>query len=441
MIDIYKFPEFISRTIDESISSLAKSSWITLYLWMRAKNIPGEICWIDETNDGTPMEVPGDKKLCVYAYTIKEREQISATYEENTEFEAMVNSRCEAYEAKIFTHTDENGCKKFFYEVHMDDEEGVIFSLIPLFAGYKLNEFEQKFFFSLHIGDYETLASMSRIMFKEEVREKELKIIKDNPDFGKQSIIKGLEAALAAAEKRIAECEHMIALTEKTTKNIQYQIYSTRYLSDDTQLYDYLLKREDIHVCHLNTEQNALAFQVETFLDMFESDVVETYINNEAFMHDITPIWMSTDEAKAIEKAIFVDQIFKIKGFATFCIGMEDVAVSQYNYKNLEGFMNPHYEYHNCLGDNRSVIRQCLKRGDVVSAIEMCCVAARVINPIEVAVTFKRFMKTILKDKEKPYLYKDGRLYNNMEALEYLRSKQEQEAEDGRQSENDGRDD
>ena len=80
---------------------------------------------------------------------------------------------------------------------------------------------------------------------------------------------------------------------------------------------------------------------------------------------------------------------------------------------------NPHLQYHACLGDNARYIREPLRRGDIVTAIEQCIASAGSVN-IDEGVSVGPFVRDILKSNIAPFELPDGRRVNAAKALEWI---------------------
>ena len=87
---------------------------------------------------------------------------------------------------------------------------------------------------------------------------------------------------------------------------------------------------------------------------------------------------------------------------------------------------NPHLDNYNCFEDNRPPILEQLNMGDPIGAIECCIACAQRVN-IHESVNINSFGKAILDHEGKILVTNDGREMTVLEALEYLKGKQNAE--------------
>ena len=334
-------------------------------------------------------------------------------------------------DAEVYVGTVENDTSTSVYYYVNPAQESVYFlyGILPSLLGYTLSKEEIRLFYALYKRDLEYLCYAASILFKQYSMKKKAEYLNEHKDFGKEQMVRGFENKIKELDYQIRDLYKNIETMTSEKRRIQFNMYSARYLSENDDLTEYLKNRNDIYVYDIS--QNAVTFQVDTYLDQCDPEVVKTYVSNPSFMSSLTngQGTLDVESCKKLMNAIFVDRVFKIKGYATFILSTTCVSVANDNCYGLAGYMNPHYHFHACLGENRGVINRCVARGDFVQAVEMSCGAARSINALEVSATFIPFMRLIFNrdNCDRRYLYKDGELYSNTEALAMLAAA-EQEA-------------
>lgn len=81
---------------------------------------------------------------------------------------------------------------------------------------------------------------------------------------------------------------------------------------------------------------------------------------------------------------------------------------------------NPHFKIHGCPGRNREQISQCLRRADIMSAIECSIAAVGSVNIDETEYTFRPFLQEVLTSKNKIIQNNEGLAMTPEEALLWL---------------------
>lgn len=88
---------------------------------------------------------------------------------------------------------------------------------------------------------------------------------------------------------------------------------------------------------------------------------------------------------------------------------------------SLKDFItNPHFKIHGCPGRNKQQIITCLRRADIISAIECSIAAVGSVNIDETEYTFRPFLQEILTSKNKVLENSDGDYLTPEEAILWL---------------------
>ena len=138
------------------------------------------------------------------------------------------------------------------------------------------------------------------------------------------------------------------------------------------------------------------------------------------------------------KRKLLLDNIFnrkpllyiRMKGYIELRIAVCDMIAqrgqaSAEDNPSLKNYItNPHFKIHGCPGRNREQISQCLRRADIMSAIECSIAAVGSVNIDETEYTFRPFLQEVLSSKNKIIQNNEGVAMTPEEALLWL-SKQE----------------
>ena len=181
---------------------------------------------------------------------------------------------------------------------------------------------------------------------------------------------------------------------------------------------------------------NTLTFIVDTYLDEYDPEIFERYLNNKgSVLYRQRNGNYSQEEAEILLKAMFGEEAcLRIKTCAAFQIDIGTLYVygqRGYHYptKFSNHLPNQHIHRHSCLGGNEKEIVECLANGDFILAIEQCASSARNFNMSD-GVVADEFMAEIYSSAAKKFLeLPDGTMVSPREALDWLTAKSKEAEE------------
>lgn len=196
------------------------------------------------------------------------------------------------------------------------------------------------------------------------------------------------------------------------------------------ELTDYIAHSKAIEV--VNIDGDTIEFIVHTCLSNYDPDRYKSYSRNAAssifsgasgnpnFGND-------TDKLRRLLNEVFSpDPVIRVHmcGYYSVSVSGNVNTSSNYSYSTAScknEIPNPHLQYHACLGDNARYIREPLKNGDLITAIEQCIASAGSVN-IDESVSIRPFVRDILRTNIAPFELPDGRRVNALKALEWIDS-------------------
>ena len=200
-----------------------------------------------------------------------------------------------------------------------------------------------------------------------------------------------------------------------------------------TELEDYLASNKNL--LNITVRNGHLTFIVKTMLIPYLTDTWREIDIRGAYYKDYAN--MDRNELRLLLNAIFSEnRCLKLKMCAYFDMNYSGSSVSSvrgYDYikanKQLVDYIpNTHLNRFNCFGQNAPDILKELKNGDIISAIECCINCAKHIN-INEGMTFRPFVDSIVTCKGKCLVTDDGTEMTPLEAVRYLKGKQNEETE------------
>lgn len=197
-----------------------------------------------------------------------------------------------------------------------------------------------------------------------------------------------------------------------------------------SEVLDYFKVNKNLYL--VNTYQDSIEFIVSCYLENFDCDMYERYSSNfESYMYDETeytvtnPEFTDFESRKRLLDAIFSDEpLLKLKTCAYYNISMQGWVDTERYYDFPQTYddriPNPHLQHHSCLGDQKPLIEEALRGGDIVGAIEQCICSARSIN-IGEGVTAKYLLAGLFSAEANKFVeLPDGTSCTPSEALHWL---------------------
>lgn len=336
---------------------------------------------------------------------------------------------------KIFIHTETNSAVIFLTEadirkVHM------LMSLFPayfkgLFAEKPLTEEEKVLCYSFTkrtSGDFETaIANIIHVNGIEAALNEELLTKFANVELERS--IRNAEEQVNFTQGRLDEniTEYRELVQQAQEARMTYESLMLRPKNSDTVLVDYFRHHKNLQL--VSVIDDSIKFIVKTTLEWFDVNLYERMSSNESAYAFTAPApFDSFDNRKLLMDSIFSDDpVFKIRLCSLYVLN-EDVSVSRgYTYpENIlrEYIPNPHLHFHACLGSYRDPIREALRRGDYIAAIEQCVASCQSVNVAETMATFKPFMEKLFSSdckSSKTLIDTNGKAYTPKEALAKLK--------------------
>lgn len=180
-------------------------------------------------------------------------------------------------------------------------------------------------------------------------------------------------------------------------------------------------------------------FSVRDYLTYFDEDAVSSNIANPrsnmysyANSYDVSP-----DDAARIVRAVFIDQIVKLRFCAAYSFDLDGTVrgLSGHDFdKTFSTYMpNPHIQRYSCMGDYARVINQMLVDNNYIGAIEQCVASCKSLNWLDSAVMSEFFNQLYGSscDNRKWFEIPDGTLLSMKEVLSWLHEQEEKETEEG----------
>ena len=194
---------------------------------------------------------------------------------------------------------------------------------------------------------------------------------------------------------------------------------------EHTELQEYLLNNK--HICNLTINDSMMSFITKTELVPYFIDDWELFTSKKSFFDSVLTGKFSCKDAKLLLDAIFGEKhCLKLKMCGYFQMDYYGTSVetrSNYEYGLKDYIPNPHFQMHHCISENRPIILEQLRNGDVIGAFECAIIATQRVN-IHEDFTFKPFLTIILNSEAKCLVGKDGTDMTPQEAVKYLKEAQ-----------------
>ena len=178
----------------------------------------------------------------------------------------------------------------------------------------------------------------------------------------------------------------------------------------------------------LDTYGTSFSFIVNTYLESFDPDMYQVMAGKPTSHlfrgYDVGGDFADEAIRKKFLDAIFSDEpLLRIKVCAFYQINTVGSVESSSNYRYpsecMDRIPNPHLQYHNCLGNHRRYIQECLREGNLIGAVEQCVSSAKSIN-IGEGVTVTRFLGALFRSNNRIIELPNGESVNPRAALAWL---------------------
>lgn len=306
------------------------------------------------------------------------------------------------------------------------------------FKGTPLTDLEKRIAISLnnrYATDYEAI--LQEIRDTIDLRDHMIKAIVGG--FEKNSRAQQLEnvrneanATRRRIEENVASYRDLISMLDGINIRMLGLQAMVDSADENSELVDFFTRNKQI--TPVDASGTHLQFIVKGYLDIFDPDMYAKMASNDrSHLFTDYSIENSKFRLKATRKkfldAIFgEDAVLKIKCCAFYDVDLRGDVSSSRGYGFPAEFKdfapNPHLEYHNCLGNHRQFISECLRNGDMLGAVSQCISSARSIN-IGEGMTVSRFLKFIFGTDKKIIELPDGTSMTPVDALEWLGNQRE----------------
>lgn len=209
----------------------------------------------------------------------------------------------------------------------------------------------------------------------------------------------------------------------------------------ESEVLDYFLCNKSLEL--VSAYGGEITFIVNTVISSFDPDLFDSIIQRDHsffYQHYETGEGYGnpdfTDERiKKLMMAIFHDELLKLRVCAAYRLNFENSGyegIRHYAYPAdvlADHTPNQHIDYYACLGNNRQVVGEAMRRKDYIAAISACCSSATNINLTE-SNTGTFFMQKILaKNAGKIIQMPDGSTMTPIDAVKWLEANEAKEEE------------
>ncbi|MBQ9613046.1 MAG: hypothetical protein IJV14_10740 [Lachnospiraceae bacterium] len=205
--------------------------------------------------------------------------------------------------------------------------------------------------------------------------------------------------------------------------------------SDDSELVEYFQANKTL--TPIKAEGMSISFHVKTFLEYFDAEMYRTSAARGSIFDNIPNLatnspFASREDKKLLLDAIFSDEpLLRVKLCAYYKIDVRGDVCSERGHafpSEFDHYMpNPHLQRHNCLGSHEGKIRDLLRHGDTIMAIEQCISSAKSINMSEWGPTMSYFVSDLMSTNKKVIRLEDGTDMSPVEALNWLKERKKSE--------------
>ena len=140
----------------------------------------------------------------------------------------------------------------------------------------------------------------------------------------------------------------------------------------DTELIDYIKGNKAVTLKKI--DRGLLTYDVDTYLMNYDLDMYNDISKNYgANIYTCLPSDVTCDDARLLYDAIFRDNTVKVRMTSRLTVGIDSRNNIHYSGESTPHsdtrLRNPHLYHHNCFGNNKMAMIECLNLGDYVGAI------------------------------------------------------------------------
>lgn len=322
----------------------------------------------------------------------------------------------------------------------------IIASFIPryfpnLFANHPLLDDEWNLLASLtRRSSADFLSSIAIIADRLDLRQYEIKAMLDGFETrARQTMLDTEKNNLASIESRMdaimRDYEEYCLRRENTNIKIEGLISLLKKGNKDSEIIKYFIANKCLQL--LSVDNRTIRFIVSTHLDNYNADAYQRFAQDgDIYKHYNNTITVFHDEEN---RKLLLDNLFsetpllRLRMCCYFYIDLLGSfgSATRYDYgiRYKDFIPNPHFDLHNCPGDNRRYIQEQLKNGNIIGAVQCCIAAAGSVNVLETNMTFRPMLEWIFKSTNKIIETVDGDYLTPEEALKWLKERKEAKEE------------
>lgn len=156
---------------------------------------------------------------------------------------------------------------------------------------------------------------------------------------------------------------------------------------EDSEIMEYFLCNDKLVLTRVTDRK--MEFGVMTYIEYFDEDMAISAIkNHNSYLYAPNGRncnrYIPEESMEKLMRAIFIEQILKIKVCAAYEFDLNGVVCGKQNYafghEFRECMPNPHIDGYYCLGNYHTVINTLLAKRDYIGAIEQCIASAKSLN-------------------------------------------------------------
>lgn len=244
------------------------------------------------------------------------------------------------------------------------------------------------------------------------------------------AITNEINSILNSIRNNISEYRRLVKLQEDKMLIKDGLTLQIKRGGEESEIIDYFTHNKHLHL--VNSYSSQLEFIVNCHLDNYDVEMYERISKNfDSYIYTGYSVtnakFLIIKDRKLLLDAIFSDEpLLKIKTCGFYRIDLTGWVETEDNYdypkKYNDMLPNMHLQRHACLGNQRPLIEEAIRAGDIVGAIEQCVCSAKSINVGESA-TFPYMLEILFSDNVgKVVELPDGSSCTPTEALEWLKA-------------------
>lgn len=255
----------------------------------------------------------------------------------------------------------------------------------------------------------------------------------------KQNEINSIQANINNIDRSIENYNNEIMGKLRAREDYLIRLHGLKYGIDGekgkNELLDYFLSNKSVYLESVNGD--TIYFSVRTYLTYYNEDALKSILRNtrgpiQEFARDSSSR-MSAEDMKRLLRATLLDHKIRMRFCAAYSFSVSSGVNAQRDHQYPEEFKtymrNPHIDRHNCLGNYRTALAECMKKADYIGTIEQCVASAMSLNVLESA-SFDPMIKRLY---DRNYQYRkcfelpDGKVVTPEDALAWLDKEEQNE--------------